>query len=105
MMHIDHPDTHTAGLHPDCPRCQAQAKQPTELDSANLRRIWRGEFHTRLDVEAFNVLYRSMVVAQRVSEAFQVAGLDGLPMSEWPAKDEWPDRLDQFELFTVGGRA
>lgn len=103
MSHIDHEDSHTAGLCNACPQCLEMARTPTMLDGENLRRIWQGQLKTATDMAAFNTLYRSVVATQRVAEAFQTQELESMPMESWSSA-ELPERLDQFRLFEVGGR-
>lgn len=94
--------THTHGIQDDCPRCAEYVKEPTQLDATNLTRIWRGEHHTRSDVLAYDVLYRSVVITQRLAEAVAwrdfVHGVDSIVDFEPHAKP------DQYALFEFGGR-
>jgi hypothetical protein len=108
--HIEHGDTHTEGLHDDCPRCAEHAAQPTGLDAENLRRIWSGDFKTRTDAEAYNVMYRSVVLWQRLVEAYQWEDFDGYRRK---LRDEdfgeavrsfQPKPASEIDLFRVGGR-
>lgn len=49
-VHSYHPDSHTAGLANDCPRCQEHAAHPERgLDSTNLARLRAGHTYTALD--------------------------------------------------------
>lgn len=107
--HIEHGDSHTEGLHDDCPRCREHALQPTGLDAENLRRIWSGDFHTRLDVEAYNVMYRSVVTWQRLTEAFQWAAFEEHRQDRAGFDDALrsftPTPREEIDLFKVGGRS
>lgn len=107
-MHIEHPDTHTHGLHDGCLRCAEHAERPTGLDGENLRRIWSGDIKTRMDMDAYNLLYRSVVLTQRLTEAFQYAEFDehcrdqpgfGAALASFT-----PTPAHEIDLFTVGGR-
>jgi hypothetical protein len=83
--HTPHPPSHEVGLQLDCPRCKELAANPTaKLDDENLRRIWTGKHHTRLDLAAYDKLYATVVASERLARAF---GFDPVP------------------LFRVGGRA
>jgi len=109
MSHIYHPDTHTHGLCDECPRCEEHAATLTGLDAENLVRLWRGQLHTRTDVAAYNALYRSVVVTQRLGEAFAVkawhaAGGSIENIGSGPDLRTFA-KPDAFELFKVGGRA
>ena len=56
-IHTYHPDSHTHGLHPDCPRCQEHAEHPHEsLDAWNRARLLCGDVFTDLDRQALAVL-------------------------------------------------
>lgn len=94
--HIYHPDTHTDGLCDECPRCQEYVLRPTDLDAENLRRIWRGECHTRTDRLAYNVLYEAAVLSQAIQSAF---AWEGHTIDNPPA-----DGRRAIDLFSVGGR-
>lgn len=52
-LHSYHPDTHTQGLFPGCPRCEEHATNPrATLDQANLARLADGRIFTSLDRKA-----------------------------------------------------
>lgn len=74
--HTPHPDSHTHGLCDDCPECQKRIEQPLLMDDANLRRVWRGEHHTRTDVKVYDALYRACTTHQRLQSAFGVSADD-----------------------------
>lgn len=79
MEHNHAAMTHQHGLQDECPRCKQQAERPGELDAENLRRIWGGTIITRTDMDAYNVLYRSAVLTQRLEEAYMYDLFGGLP--------------------------
>lgn len=95
--------THTKGLQDGCPRCEQYVERPFDLDSTNLERIWRGEHHTRLDVRAFDVLYKAVVLTQRISEA--VAWRDFDPATQSITEHVPHPKPDQYALFQFGGRS
>lgn len=100
--HNHTPMTHTHGIQDDCPRCAQYVERPTDLDAENLLRIWRGEHHTKLDVKAYDVLYRSVVLTQRVSEA--VAWRDFRHGEDSITSFVPHPKPSQYELFAFGGR-
>ena len=52
-LHTYHPDSHSNGLQPGCPRCQEHAEHPERgLDSQNLARLRAGVLITSLDRQA-----------------------------------------------------
>lgn len=108
-MHTPHPDSHKHGLADDCPECQSHAKRPPELDAENLRRIWGGTIITKTDMDAFNLLYRSVVIVQKLGEAYAWEGFDefmpGAEFGERITKFEPGPKPDAFALFDHGGRA
>ncbi len=97
------------GLYDDCPRCAEYVKRPTELDGGHLRRIWSGSIVTHTDLAVFNVLYRAVVVTQKLVEAFQWEAFDtflpGEDFGERVSAFEPAPRRDAFTLFEVGGRS
>jgi hypothetical protein len=100
-MHDIHPDTHTDGFSDECARCQKYITNPNDLDAENMRRIWRGEFHTRTDVKVYDALYRAAVIAQNIEEAFR---WEGHTIDNPPPKDISGMKI-RCDLFAVGGRA
>ena len=102
VVHDHPPMTHTHGLQDGCPRCQQYVERPTDLDAENLNRIWRGDHHTALDVQAYNALYRAVVITQRLAEA--VAWRDFDPATESILDHTPHPKPDQFTLFEFGGR-
>jgi len=49
-VHSIHPDTHTHGLYPGCPRCEEHAARPeVGLDRVNTARLLSGKSYTTLD--------------------------------------------------------
>ena len=97
-VHNHGPVTHTEGLQDDCDRCAEMAEKPTDLDSENLKRIWSGTILTRLDMVAYNNLYRAAVVVQRLEEAFMYElGPDGMPRRV--------RERSEVELWKLGGKA
>ncbi len=108
-MHNPHPDTHQHGFDDECARCQQYIANPTEVDAENLRRIWSGSIITQTDLAVYNVLYRSVVVTQKLVEAFQWEAFDsflpGEDFGERVSAFEPAPRLDAFTLFEVGGRS
>jgi hypothetical protein len=54
--HIYHPDVHTHGLFPGCPRCKELAASPAQLDQAMRRRLADGHIESFLDLQAAHLL-------------------------------------------------
>lgn len=83
--HTPHPPIPDEGLCPTCPRCQEIADDPIiELDQDNLQRIWAGTFKTKLDIKAFDSIYRTAVRAQLLNRKLDIT---------------------HFDYFSVGGHA
>ncbi len=62
----------THGLISGCPRCEELSKDPEYLDETNLKRIWSGFHKSPLDLTAYNILYRSTVLSQKLGHAFKL---------------------------------
>lgn len=101
-MHTPHADSHVHGLADDCPECRGRVANPTEIDAENLRRIWEGTWHTATDRDVFNVLYRAVVLTQRLGEAFAWRDFD--PTVDSITSHVPHPKPDQYALFEHGGR-
>lgn len=72
MIHNQHPSIMEHGLDAGCQRCVEIAADPLiELDAENVRRLWTGKVKSRLDIEAYNVLYRVAVRASSMENKLQ----------------------------------
>lgn len=69
-FHTDHPPAATHGLADDCPKCQRNAHVPNTLDEDTIQRIWRGEWHSKLDRQAYDRMYNAAILTQRIERSF-----------------------------------